>query len=536
MNDLLVDVKAAGQDYEWYPTTRQMVQTIHSNMDPRYTKIMDVGAGNGSFFTLLQELDPDKHYEKFAIEKSQLLINAMPADVFVVGTEFHQQSFVDKTMDTIFCNPPYTEYAEWAEKLILEANCPCIYLIIPDRWKSHQGISSAIQKRDGTVFNLGNFSFMDSEFRKARANVDILRISLGSMNYRANQLKVDPFDLWFDTHFKIKADKQPVPGYTQQASASSRLKALVDKDIIKNLTQNYSQDFEILLNNYKAVEVLDNIILKELGVNVEGLKKGLREKIVGLKNIYWQELFNRLDAIIRRLTSKSREKLLTKLRENTSVDFTLSNIYSVVIWAVKNANKYFDQQVLDLYDEFTKYENIINYVSNSHLVEKPSRYETCWNFKARASHYKLDYRIVNEGFRAIGGSSWDSYQYPGGLYQDVHTLLSDVKAVGINLGFNVVGDSTKLEWVSGKKQIFKHDDKVFMEVKAHKNGNMHFKFDMDFMQKLNVEAGRLKGWLRTPREAAVELNLEIAKAQKYFKSNAQLLGSNVHLLSDCTEI
>ena len=53
---------------------------------------------------------------RYGIEKSQTLLNNLHEKVIILGTEFHEQSLIDKEMDVIFCNPPYSEYEEWARK------------------------------------------------------------------------------------------------------------------------------------------------------------------------------------------------------------------------------------------------------------------------------------------------------------------------------------------------------------------------------------------------------------------------------------
>ena len=46
-----------------------------------------------------------------------------------------------------------------------------------------------------------------------------------------------------------------------------------------------------------------------------------------------------------------------------------------------------------------------------------------------------------------------------------------------------------------------------MEVKLFKNGNIHIKFDQEFIKKLNIEVGRIKKWIHTPKEASEEINI-----------------------------
>ena len=50
------------------------------------------------------------------------------------------------------------------------------------------------------------------------------------------------------------------------------------------------------------------------------------------------------------------------------------------------------------------------------------------------------------------------------------------------------------------------------------------------MKKFNLEAGRLRGWLKTPQEAAEELDMSIEEASSYWKSNFTLIPENLPTL------
>jgi hypothetical protein len=118
--------------------------------------------------------------------------------------------------------------------------------------------------------------------------------------------------------------------------------ALVNgSDLVSSLVELYNKEIEKLTTNYLKVSELDEDLLKELNVDVKNLLNAFKEKIEGLKNLYWQEIFNNLDSITTRLTSRTRESLLNTLMSNTNIDFTTSNVRSVVIWVIKNSSKYF---------------------------------------------------------------------------------------------------------------------------------------------------------------------------------------------------
>jgi len=556
MTDLLEKVKEAGQDHEFYLTSKRMLEAVAKDIcqefDDSYTdhlrnfSILDIGAGNGSALNIMCELTRNDG-KKYAIEKSKILIDSLPEDVFIIGTDFHQQTLIDKQVDVVFCNPPYSEFDTWMRRIVSEANCRIVYMVVPQRWKENRKIVEMINRRcdlkdddqdmqgesklkkrireeyrkqQGECKVLLSDTFLDSEFRKARANVDILKIKFRDNGYRAVKLAVDPFDIWFEENFSISADKDKKEVVEKETKEEKLHNLVKGQNIIERLEELYHADMAKLFTTYKALEQLDSSLFKELGVDLKQVKGGLSFKIEGLKNLYWKELFTNLDSITNRLTSKSREKLLATLTEHTSVDFTSANAYAVVIWAVKNANKYFDKQLLEVYFELAETENIRNYKSNKVVLTDK------WRYAAREhTHYTLDYRLVLMRGNCFGGYSYD---HPNGLQVEVHTLLGDLCTVAKNLGFDVETTSMDLQWEPGLLNEFRMaDGTLFMDVRAYKKGTIHVRLNQEFMKKLNIEAGRLNGWVKSPSEAKEETG--IVEANELFGSNYKM--KSIRLLS-----
>jgi Domain of unknown function (DUF4942) len=544
LDNLLAEVKAAKEDYEWYPTTKAMLEIVAKSIKNELIEygqkemtysIMDIGAGNGNALNILCELTKNDG-DKYAIEKSKVLIDSLPADIFILGTDFHEQTLIDKRVDVVFCNPPYSEYEYWMERIVSEANCAYIYMIVPQRWRENKTISTMLNRRcgiiegaddidveeevrrewrrsNGKVEVLSSSTFEDSEFRQARAKVDILKIKFQDTGWRHESLAIDPFDLWFENTFKINAD--PSEEIEDTKSLAQELHELVaGQNLIERLEELYREDFSKLLETYRTLEKLDYDLFKELGVDLKQVKGGLKQRVAGLKNIYWQELFNNLDTITSRLTFNSREKLLKKLTEHTSIDFTATNAYAVVVWAIKNANAYFDSQLLELYLTLADKDNIHNYKSNKRLVTDRWRYED-----EKHSHFILDYRLVIDHHHAFNG--YGSYDKPNGINNDAHTLLNDICTIAKNLGFDVKTTSMDFQWVPGECNRFLFsDDSLFMDVRAYLKGTIHIRCDQDFMRKLNIEAGRLNGWIKSPSEAKAETGID--NAAELFNTNFKL--------------
>jgi hypothetical protein len=530
---LIQTIKQFSQDFEFYPTTNEQLEVIKADLEVifRSTKspsILDIGAGNGKALKHLTE------GKKYAIEKSLPLLNALDSDIFVVGTDFKEQTIIDKRCDLVFCNPPYSEFAYFARRIIEEANARYIYLVLPERWEKNDDIQSAIKARDASYTVLGSYDYLNAE-RKARAKVHVVRIDLcycRDTYYSGATPKVDPFSLWFAQNFNIfNEDEKPkatdtfnkdkAHGFSERVSNS----LVPGVDLVSTLEALYNDDLNKLIETYKKLESIDNVVLKELGANFDGVKEALKLKIEGLKDKYWRELFSNLDKVTNRLTAKSREKLLKVLFENTHVDFTKTNAYALVQWVCKNANNYFDEQLVDVVECMIGQANVILYKSNEKTFGKEEWRYIRWAPEG-LDRFSLDYRIVvhREGGRS---DSWDS---SSGLSKRAHTYLNDLCTIASNVGFDTSGceRADSFDWTDSGKKVFNYYDHTtqknvtLFESRAYYNGNIHLRLNQAFIAKLNVLFGKLKGWVRSPREAAEEMGIDIDLAQESFGANFKI--------------
>ncbi|MCK9551159.1 DUF4942 domain-containing protein [Aquamicrobium sp.] len=619
---LIKELQQNDEDFEFYPTTKEIIEAMYWDLKShrpnpffgseltldrcgskhKYEYIslsmLDIGAGNGKVYSTLKNISESKSYmiddreqtfdmmdvEYYAIEKSQILLNVLPQNAIVVGTDFDECTLIDKKVDVVFSNPPYKQYAQWAQKIIMEANAAFIYLVIPQRWGSHQGIANALKRRKAKVKIIGNFDFLNAEDRKARAKVSLVKVYLCSHDSKNNKLrrddmselkaKTDPFSIWFDDTFKISADRVSPneSSYYKEHKEKEALKkelntALVaGTDLVSVLVNLYNNDLSRLISNYQKLGELDHEIFEELNVDIKSLLAAFKQKIEGLKNKYWKEIFSNLTAITSRLTSGTRESLLSKLISNSSMDFTESNIRAIVIWVINNASSYFEGQMISLYDKFTTEEGMKLYKSNQNFQKDTWRYARREN---KLEKYALDYRVVLHNYRDWLEERNDT------LVKEQIQNIKDIIIVAKNLGFEVEKDwrldygdlhigekyniylnapnerklkkgtkthSGKIEDVQeldpndgqGNIQYFidgywhhqnrvKTDDDIFTTVKGFKNGNTHYQFNQKFIKKLNLEVGRSRGWIKSPQEATEEMDITIEEATQYWDSNFKIL-------------
>ncbi|WP_413694451.1 class I SAM-dependent methyltransferase [Psychromonas sp. KJ10-2] len=209
---IVEELKAAGNDFEFYPTKISQLDVIKKDIkeqclissdDPITESVLDIGCGTGSALEYLTE------GKRYAIEKAPELIKSLDKSIFIVGTDYHAQSLLDKKVAIVFMNPIFSEFENWTLKLINESNAEFAYLILPVRWEKSESIKDALKERSASITILATDTYLDA-FRQARATVHVLRVNFANKRqsyFRGNQVNVDPFKLWFNTHFKINAKK-----------------------------------------------------------------------------------------------------------------------------------------------------------------------------------------------------------------------------------------------------------------------------------------------------------------------------------------
>lgn len=372
--------------------------------------------------------------------------------------------------------------------------------------------------------------------RQSRAVIDIVEVTYpqnNSYSRRVTDKVVDPFDIWFDQNINtFDQAQEEISDY----EASDELARIHRDSNIEEMVEAYLEEYTRMEQNYRDIFKLDYQILKELGINKDHVRDGLKKKMSGLKIKYWGVLFKRLDAITSRLTTKSSQKLLDKLTANNTVDFTVGNAYAVVLWAIKNANQYFDDQLVELFRELSTFEGVLNYKSNQRTWEKSG-----WRYNAtndEYSHYALDYRIVVSVYRAISNSDFNGYNYPGNLSRNAHDLIADVIAVFSNLGFSTSSiRSYHREWDSGTKHEWHETGsvKLLFDVRAYKNGNLHFRFMPAAIRALNIEVARILKWVSTKEEVVEEMGYSMEEVEKHFNTNVRITVNNLPALMPLVE-
>lgn len=578
ISQLVLNLKENNEDYEFYPTTDEMLRVIAPYME--HETVLDIGCGTCKFKKYMDKKRDDEYNEYeynekrkqaeaekrgeryywnkgsydfqkinkyFVMEKSRILLQQLDADAICIGTDFNESILIDKKVSTIFCNPPYSEFKIWTKKILSEGNYKQAFLVIPQRWKDDIEIMNLLKAFKTDYEILGSFDFLEAD-RVARAKVDVVRFRKQkykdrfSYSYDAQEdIDTDTFNVWFNKAFGIEQTDEEMKeekyetDYNRaeryQKNKKSKIKdALVASDESKAsvLVRLYNEEYEKLMNNLKAIMALDEDVLADFNLSVALIKTAVKEKMKNLKILYWDMVWNEFEEITNRLTFATRKLLREQFQELYYMDFTIENIYALILYVVKNANKYYDSQLIDFFRNLSSNENVKPYKSNQKLFDHDGyRY-----YKEEAKNYVLDYRIIaSSPFRC----GWSGEMERS--YHDNNTL-KDIFVIARNLGFAPVDNPPEPNYFGEKVQVYQKFDyenkkqDLLMDYTCYKNGNMHIRFNKEFMKALNVEVGRLLGWIHKKEDIANEFPEEMAKgAEKYFKTNYTCIGCNTLMLT-----
>jgi hypothetical protein len=540
------------ENYEWYPTTEEIQSAMNRDIHNLFTKekladygnirrsntlvrrsseyvgkkydkrqdiyyiksFLDVGAGDGRVLDSIKGVKGDIKVEKrYGIElaKAQAddLINR---GVFIIGRDFHKCSLVDQWYSVIFCNPPYSEFKVWAEKLFREANFVVMYLVLPVRWKETLDRHCGLELYD--VKTVGEFDFLNAD-RPARAKVNLIRVThrkvkiedrYGTRFEFGSEDEPDSFERWIN---------ETIGTFEGTPDESENEKTLKLKgSTIEDLIVGFEQEAKALFDLFKSIGNTPFRIIQALNIDRKSILELIRNDIRSLKKRYWRAAFDRLEPIKSRLTSETRNRLLSEMEEFSTLDFNEDNLYSIVVWVIKHFNEYMDEQLLSVFDKLTSQDYIKAYKSNAHWIKDNWRYTG----KGKPEKYILDYRLVTQCYK--------SYQYEASVIDDFIVIC---RGLGFYISeyryfdFKALGD---------EQQFYANDGKIAFTVRLYKNRNAHMKINKDLMMKFNIEVARLRKWINSHVDIQDEFEVSEKEAIRLWKqpSLARIGRSDIPLL------
>ena len=570
INKTIKHLKNNDQDFEFYPTTQEILDLIKKDMFNLFTttkrekffyknnsskpkvyeyglflnkyndsliEILDIGAGNGDALNTLgeflngnkftdqsywKELPSDEYLNyntdnyqikvcKNAIEKSHILTSSYKKNrIKFVGTDFFELDLQNKKYDVIFSNPPYSIYKSWINHLLLNIlGKPIIYLVIPTSWKTDERIVSLLSIKNG--FNcktLGIFNFKNAE-RIANVEVDILKIEVIE---EKNNIKDDISKL-FESNFKKTDSEIPIEQASEHNSNINEFK----NDYANFLFNEYNKEIETLNKSLIEISYVSLSSLQEIfEMNLQDIILKYNELRKKIKHQYWNKIIQKVCLIEKRMIKKYRDNLMESIIDK-SLDFNLSNIYFIISEVIKISSENLNKQTLDVYNSLLLSSPVEKYKSNKRMFVDN-------NVVLKDERIKLTPRIVIENGRwkkALEMNYKD--EATGFLSSYFKEKLSDLMIVFKNIGFDSSFNLDTETWIPGKNKLIKglylNREIILMEVKPFLNGNVHIKLNKEVLLKFNVIKGLLEGWINNVSEITDEFDIDENTAIKLIQDH-----------------
>jgi len=559
-------LKAKNEDYEYYPSQDGQIQTIindikrisvHFDLTARYSdsvQFLDIGAGDGRVLEKVkaafeQDVDNRISIATYAIEKATIHINSYrEKGITLLGTEFNETNFISKNCEIGFTNPPYSTYNTWISTLISQLNFSVLYAIIPERWEADPMIKDAIKRRGVKSSEILDTSdFYDAD-RKARAKVHIVRFAFNRFKldekpehrrYRKTLGHGDntTFQMFIENelglHKTYSDTTEKFNAHVEKEHVRQSLKTegtksydiVVSKGVLWALLDNYEHRLQQVLEQYKSISTLDPVLLSELGVNYDNLRAGIKDKLFGYRNVFWELLFEHLDAISSRLISKHKTDLLNELKAN-ALDFTYTNSIFIIQYAVSLANEKIELSLVDVFRDLTSADSIKSYyVSNQHIYRDDWRYNRESEARKKAK-YQLDYRFIYSTYSNFSTNSWEH-----GLNESARGFTNDLKVIYKLLGYSdIYTDKAYDDMAPGNSLSIIGsglDGKpiTLVTIRYYHKGTRHIKWNQDAMLRFNVTVSRILGWVRSKEDFAQE-----NEDTKTVNDNVWQVGDNLKII------
>ena len=567
---LVKELKDAGEDYEFYPTTEEQLKAVSGHIRQLFAtyevtnryddpiRILDIGAGDGRCLSALAstiaEIDSRKVVKRFAIEKATTQIKQYASkEIVLIGTDFWETNFISKSTDFGFTNPPFSEFSAWIQTILGQLIFKALYAVLPRRWRKDKAIKDVIKRRDITnVEIIAESDFIGAD-RAARAPVDLVCFYFGELDQARIEKKkliregYKPklgvsgncsFQLFIEgelglvkTHsettdkFNEFVEKERIRA--EMAKQGTRSYELVKSEgVLAALLDHYEQDMQQILEQYKAISKIDSSLLAELGVKYDAIRESVKNKLFGMRNIYWDLLFTHLTPISSRLTTKFKNQLLTTLSSN-ALDFTLKNALYIVDFSINYANNLVEDSLISVFRDLSCESSIKRYYSsNERMYNDRWRHNNTDDYKQ--CKITLDYRFIYSSWGNFG-----TYDWQRGLNESARDFTNDLLVVMKLLGYGnlfLTEDISKM--TAGDKLAIRGtgpDGKELdlVQIRYYGNGNRHIKMNTEAMARFNITISRLLGWVRNRAEyqketgcAKVDTRVWDTKDHIYIQPNA----------------
>lgn len=487
----LIENQSVMFNADFYPTPDNVIYQILDDLELNNKTVLEPSAGKGNIIDVLHKMgatvlccenDPD--LSLIASSKAKLIAHDF------LSVESHQVSHIDY----IVMNPPFSSYDQHINHAwdIAPEGCEIIALcnwetLHKTHLRSRRILKTTIDNY-GYAINLGD-CFSTSE-RRTGVEIGLIRLSKPGQSADFGDYFTDEDD---------ESEKQ------------------------ENGLMSYNAVREIVQRYVNAVKLYDDVL--ENAVKMNGLTNGIgvsdivftcsqdkaqvsREEFAKeLQKKSWTWVINKMN--LKKYSTRGLTNDINKfVEQQTSMKFTMKNIYRMLDAIVQTTGQRMDKALLEVFDTLTQHYhenrwNVEGWKTNSHyLVNKKfiKPYLVSVGYSGGIDYsFGQKSEELEDMVKALCFLSGENYDEQISFYQRLNSNVfeNDGSYKIVNSSWDVDRfEENNPEWKRVKRPTFgEWFDWGFFEVKVFKKGTGHFKFkDEKVWGLFNQQIARIKGF------------------------------------------
>lgn len=506
-----------------YPTPTNVIELMCQGLDLNEKIILEPSAGLGD----IVDFCAGSGATVLACEIVQTLRDVLDKkECKVIGEDFLKiESAEISHIDYIIMNPPFSAGESHIQHAwdIAPEGCEIISLcnaeMISNEYSRGRKVLGRIIKDYGTSQNLGNI-FKDAE-RETSIEIGLIKL------FKPKTSGNDDFSEYFST------DADQIEGQYDGLIKHSHVREIVQRYVSAVKQYDVMIDNAVILN--QTISSVASYGFKDLTISVSKENKSITKEnfVKELKKSSWKYVFSKLN-MGKFVTVKVREDLNVLIEKQTSIPFTMKNIWLAVAALTQNASRYMDQSLLQVFDNLTQYYHdnrfgVEGWKSNSHyLINQkfihPRVSNTSWSGRVSINHGRTadEFDDLLKALCSITAQNFDSKMTLRDRVTDYFFLKYPNGEFLTRKEWKSLEGNTYCENYEYKRQDFKDElaakrfaekhssygfeieypvawgqwfDWEFFEVKLFKKGTGHFKFkDKKVWELFNQNVARIKGF------------------------------------------
>lgn len=474
---------------EFYPTPDNVLDkmcTLIKNKSVRY--ILEPSAGDGRICDKLQSYLGSR-YKKLpidCIEQDKNLQSILKdKDYNIVGNNFLDYNG-ETLYDLIIMNPPFSQGCNHLLKAIQILYSGQIICILNAETlrnpysKERQLLLRLIESNSENSIEYIENAFTDAD---RKTNVEVVLVSI----IKKPDIITDFFQLDSD---KLTKDYESVYVENEHSENSVTIKQSKIEELVRNYNNAVETSKDSIIKQAKAQYYKQLLILNnDYHSTLLDIKELVNTEIKTLRKIAWGNICT-LSDFSKIMTKKVREEFETKKDEISKLEFNESNIKEFLKQLYLSQHEIMEQSLLEVFDLFTRYssDNVIHYEgwksNNKFEIGKTDK-----DGKFLKRRVVLPY-LVKQNWN---NTKMEFYSY------NAEQTLNDIDNVLHRLeGKYDINPNERIYNTLYKNNLevgVKHSSRYF-DIRVYKKGTVHFYFkDAKLLQRLNIQAGKLRNWL-----------------------------------------